>query len=72
MCYSPLYCGTNLTFQEKLLLAPRDKTAKLAKCSEKHFKKTTIQKDYPYEGTSPYPDGVNYVRPLKVTKAKSF
>jgi hypothetical protein len=32
----------------------------------------TVQKDYINEGTSPDPDGVSCVRPLKVTKAKRF
>jgi hypothetical protein len=32
----------------------------------------TVQKDCTNEGTSPAPDGVNYARPLKVTKAERF
>jgi hypothetical protein len=32
----------------------------------------TVQKDYINERPSPGPDGVNYARPLKVTKAKKF
>jgi hypothetical protein len=32
----------------------------------------TVQKDCTNEGTSPDPDGVNYARPLQVTKAERF
>jgi hypothetical protein len=32
----------------------------------------TFQKDCTNEGTSPDPDGVNYARPLKATKAERF
>jgi hypothetical protein len=32
----------------------------------------TVQKDSANEGSSPDPDGVNYARPLKVTKAGSY
>jgi hypothetical protein len=32
----PLLCGTNLIFQEKLLLAPRDETAEVTKSVQRN------------------------------------
>jgi hypothetical protein len=40
----PLHYGTNLTFQEKILLASRNQTANLAESSEATVKRNSLRK----------------------------
>jgi hypothetical protein len=73
MCYSPSFIGQS-DFPGEVTPGSEGQNWQLGKIFrnnylEKQFKRTTVQKDYTNEETSPDLDKINYARPLTVTKA---
>jgi hypothetical protein len=78
--------GKNLTFWEKVLLHGWTKLPNWQNLERGLFRNSLASSNFldeqmafsclrqglHNEGTSPDPDGVNYARPLKVTKAERF